>query len=584
MLFSITTVVDAVGHFLYVGEDGFWLVVKYSTLLLLSATIINWIITPGGIKNLPMAQTRIPFVNGLSMIIPQPRRWEDSPCLQFYRLSKTYGEVYQIRFGTRLIVVANSFETIRQLWGSRNVKGNNSRPVSYSFHRVLSKGVYTIGTTPIGQSYRNARKHLGANVLSDKRNNEFNCTVLNKACDEMIGDLVKRSTREVHGYRFVCNDLLKIAQYFHLKVALWITYGFELNITDRIHRSLADEIIQVENSITKVRSHIQNVQDYLPWGLRIVYGLFSNDKRKFRRLYHARERYLTNFHLHSREVSDDINTLVRGKSGGPRGNDAIANGSHHPSDVGEQIERYSNTLMYRYFNDTGSTVTLEEITSECLTMVSAGLDNTPLNFKYGLHQLVNYHPDKWETAYQDLVGHYGNDRHRAYEACAEDLRSEYVKAVVHETLRLFTVLPLALPRESTCSLAYKDVIIPPGTTLFLNCWAGNHDETRFAKPMEFIPERWLTSAPNGASTVAPVLDASLSHLAFGAGCRKCLGSNFAVRELYILFAKMVLRFTPATVPGATQAPVPPSNPLQLNQYPGSLAIEPPSFDLFLQER
>lgn len=104
------------------------------------------------------------------------------------------------------------------------------------------------------------------------------------------------------------------------------------------------------------------------------------------------------------------------------------------------------------------------------------VDNTSLNFKYGLHQLANYHQEMWEIAYRELVKAYGGDIELAYSECGLDMRCEYIKAIVQETLRLFTVLPMALPRETTGDVVYQNAVIPKGTTLFMNCWAANHDE------------------------------------------------------------------------------------------------------------
>jgi phenylacetate 2-hydroxylase len=120
--------------------------------------------------------------------------------------------------------------------------------------------------------------------------------------------------------------------------------------------------------------------------------------------------------------------------------------------------------------------------------------------------------------------------------------------------------------------------------LFMNFWAANHDESKFPEPMEFRPERWLT--PSIGSNKVQVLDTNVNHFAFGIGCRKCLGSSFATRELYILFAKMILRFRPIRSNSMKTATsdFPPSNPLELNMFPESLAIEPRSFDIVLEGR
>lgn len=543
-----------------------WGLLRYLSFVFVFAYFINYLIVPKTIKHMAHVYTPFPILNGLEMMIPKIKRAEDSFCLQFYRFSKIYGDVYQIHIGTRLIVVANSFDSIKELWASKNVKGNNSRPLGYSFHKVLSKGVYTIGTTPAGESYKNARKNISENVLCEKRNNDFNYVFMNKFCDLMIDRLIHNSSDKV----LISNSILRETQYFHLAVALWLTYGFEFNPEDPAHKILADKIIVVENKITKVRSHVQNSVDYLPFLLRKIISLFSSKNEEFNELYIAREQYLELFCSYSKKLYNDIKTGL-----------IFQSYKDHEMAIND-VEDLKQTLMYTYFNDFNKRITYEEITSECLTMVSAGLDNTPLNFKYGLHQLANYHPEIWEQAYSELMNSYDGNYMKAYDECGATMKCEYIKAIVQETLRLFTVLPMALPRETTSDIYYKDSIIPKGTTLFLNCWAGNHDKKKFPDPMKFVPERWLITIVNDKMEKQYSIDSNIKHLAFGIGCRMCLGYNFAFRELYILFSKIILKFEPARKTSGSH--IPSDNPLELNMYPESLAIEPIDFEIHLKVR
>lgn len=543
-----------------------WSLLRIFSFSFLFTFYLNKLVTSKRIKHLKMVYTPFPLLNGLEVIVPKIKDWKDSPCIQFYNFSRYYGEVYQINFGTRLVVIANSYDSVKALWGSKNVKGNNSRPLGYRFHKVLSKGIYTIGTTPAGESYKNARKNINETVLCEKRNNDFNYVIINQSCNAMIDRLLYSSDK----LPLVSNDMLKEAQYFHLTIALWLTYGFEFKPEDPIHRNLGDKIIDVENKITKVRSHVQNPVDYLPGPIRFILNIFSNRNDELRELYEVREGYLRLFYEYAEKLHKDI------KSG-----KILSRYEDHEKAI-NITEDMKKSLMYSYFEQTNKKLTAGEITSECLTMVSAGLDNTPLNFKYGLHQLVNYHQEMWEIAYRELVKAYGGDIELAYSECGSDMRCEYIKAIVQETLRLFTVLPMALPRETTGDVVYQNAVIPKGTTLFMNCWAANHDERKFPDPMQFRPERWLITSVNENSEERMVVDTSMRHFAFGIGCRMCLGNNFAIRELYILFCKMILKFEP--VNEEKKELVPTDNPLELNSYPESLAIEPIPFDIVLRVR
>ncbi|VEU22617.1 DEKNAAC103554 [Brettanomyces naardenensis] len=454
-------------------------------------------------------------------------------------LAKKYGDVYQIRLGTRLAVVANSYDSIIKLWCCKSVRGNNSRPIGNSFHNLLSReGIYTIGTTPFGQDYLQMRKFVSTNVLSGNRGKGYNSRVINRECDKLIMRLLEEEIdKNPNGDIVVSNEMTKEGQYFHLAVALIVTYGYQMDYSKVQDRLEAEEISFVENQITKVRSHVQNFQDYLPNPFRYFVNLYTRKTGMTRDLYERRKRYLDKYLRFTQSNLDHPNNSIR------------------------------KSLMYRYFTKEETTISKEQIASVCLTMVSAGLDNTPLNFKYELHQL-NHSPHIVERAYKELTDCYHGDPAVAYQNCHKELKCDYIVAIVKETLRLFTVLPMALPRETTEPISYGSAIIPKGTVLFMNCWAGNHDERATYKPMEFIPDRFLEDDKTP----------ELKHFAFGIGSRMCLGNHLAFQELYILTCKFILLFEFQT-PKLSKL-----NPLALNKFPESIAIEPESFDIELKVR
>ena len=73
-------------------------------------------------------------------------------------------EVFQLRLGTKRVVVANSFNSIYNLW-QVNWKTNISRPTLYTFHQIISKSQgTTIGTTPYSETWRRMKKVVAANL------------------------------------------------------------------------------------------------------------------------------------------------------------------------------------------------------------------------------------------------------------------------------------------------------------------------------------------------------------------------------------------------------------------------------------
>ena len=55
---------------------------------------------------------------------------------QYRKWAKTYGDVYQIQLGNIPVIVVNSAESARKIFGT-NSQSLSSRPVFYTFHKVL---------------------------------------------------------------------------------------------------------------------------------------------------------------------------------------------------------------------------------------------------------------------------------------------------------------------------------------------------------------------------------------------------------------------------------------------------------------
>ncbi|KAG7867632.1 hypothetical protein KL918_002229 [Ogataea parapolymorpha] len=502
-----------------------------AALLLLALVAADYrYIRPHRIKNLPSIPWWIPIWGNLSILFPQAHNYKQSPCSRFAELAQKHGDVFQVRLGTRTVVVANSYDSILQLWCYHNIRNNNSRPILHTFHGVLSQSkVFTVGTTPFGESYLKSRKYMSSRLLNESSNRKYNSSIIDKEATKLVRYVLSRTTDDV-----VEMDITRDCQYFHLGVALILTYGYEINAREnKDERQLADEMVYVENYITKIRSHIQNVQDYLPWYLRLVFDIFSGKSKIARELYHRRNNYLYKFNQFTTSHLDVPDEYVR------------------------------RSLIFNYVKNNDQELLNEsQLGSICLTMVSAGLDNTPLNFQYAMIQLSES-PHIRVNARAKLLKCYNDDSIEAWNNCHAENLCPYVVAIVKETLRLFTVLPMSLPRETTRDIVIGDAVIPRGTTLFMNAWAGNHDKRRFFKPMEFIPERWLDPETGN-------VDTNLRHFSFGVGSRMCLGNNLAFKELYVLICKFLLMFEIE----AANDESPSLHPLELNQFPESIAIEP----------
>lgn len=115
-----------------------------------------------------------------------------------------------------------------------------------------------------------------------------------------------------------------------------------------------------------------------------------------------------------------------------------------------------------------------EIKSICLTMVSAGLDTVPVNLVMGLAYLSSPEGQVVQAKALKAIEEAYPDGEEAWERGLLEEKVPYVTALVKETLRYWTVIPICLPRASIKDIPYEGAVIPAGTTFFMvSCMSFN---------------------------------------------------------------------------------------------------------------
>ncbi|KAF3326738.1 cytochrome P450 78A5-like protein [Carex littledalei] len=112
----------------------------------------------------------------------------------------------------------------------------------------------------------------------------------------------------------------------------------------------------------------------------------------------------------------------------------------------------------------------------------------------------------------------------------------YLQSIVKESLRVHPPGPLL----SWARLAVHDTyvgpyLVPAGTTAMVNMWAIAHDESFWARPEEFDPERFVGSDFN-------VLGSDLRLAPFGSGRRVCPGKTMGLATVHLWLAQLLQAF------------------------------------------
>ncbi|XP_047325115.1 cytochrome P450 CYP82D47-like [Impatiens glandulifera] len=113
----------------------------------------------------------------------------------------------------------------------------------------------------------------------------------------------------------------------------------------------------------------------------------------------------------------------------------------------------------------------------------------------------------------------------------------YLQAVMKESLRLYPPAPLGGPREVTQDCVVGGYHVAAGTRLFFNIWKLQRDPKIWPEPLEFRPERFMTTRKN-----LDVRGQNFEFIPFGSGRRVCPGINLGMQMGHLVLASLLQSF------------------------------------------
>jgi len=181
------------------------------------------------------------------------------------------------------------------------------------------------------------------------------------------------------------------------------------------------------------------------------------------------------------------------------------------------------SLLMQARDEDGQAMSDKELRDELVTLLLAGHETTATSVAWALERLVR-HPEKLRRLVEEI------------DAEGDGGGEEYMPAVVNETLRVRPVVPL-VARVLTEDLRVGDYELPEGTRVFPSIYLTNRNARVYEKPEEFLPERFLSEAPE-----------TFSWIPFGGGIRRCIGASFALLEMRVMLRTMLSELEPRLPP------------------------------------
>jgi len=185
-------------------------------------------------------------------------------------------------------------------------------------------------------------------------------------------------------------------------------------------------------------------------------------------------------------------------------------------------------LMSAHDEDTGDTMTDDQLQVEVMTFLLAGQETTSLALTWTWY-LLSQHPGAREKLERELDSVLGG-RPPVYSDIAN---LPYLRMVVDESLRLYPPA-WGFSRQAMADDELGGFRLPRGWLAFIIPYELHRHPKFWDRPEAFDPERF--------SPERSVDRPKFAYLPFGAGPRRCIGDQFALIETHLTLATFAQRY------------------------------------------
>ncbi|KAM7386908.1 hypothetical protein PAMA_009503 [Pampus argenteus] len=410
-------------------------------------------------------------------------------------LSKKYGSVFTVYFGTNKVVVLAGYKAVKEALVS-NAEEFGDRNISPVFHDI-NRGHGILFAN--GESWKEMRRFalttlrdfgMGKRVAEDK--------ILEECC-HLIQMFDKHKGKPF--------DLTCPVNYATSNIISSIVYGNRFEYDDPRFMNMvkrANEIIRITGS-----APIQ------------LYNMFPRLVSWIKN----RQLLLNNVEMNVRDIKDLIKNLKETL------NPHICRGLVDCFLIRKQKDEESRVLNTQYHDN--------NLIFIVTNLFGAGTDTTATTLRWGLLLMAKY-PQIQDQVQDELSRVVGSRQIRI-----DDRKNlPYTDAVIHETQRLASIVPMSVPHKTSRDVTFQGYFIKKGTTVFPLLTSVLYDESEWESPHTFNPSHFLDKEGKFIRRDA--------FMPFSAGRRVCLGESLAKMELFLFFTTLLQRFRFTPPPGVRE--------------------------------
>ncbi|XP_067418747.1 cytochrome P450 1B1 [Emydura macquarii macquarii] len=409
-----------------------------------------------------------------------------APHLTFARLARTYGDVFQLRLGSRPVVVLNGERPIRQAL-IRQAAAFAGRPRFPSFQLV--SGGRSLAFGGYSELWQLQRRLAHSTVRAFSTGGPAPRRLLEQ---HLLGEaraLVRLLVRGSAGGAFLEPSRSLVVAVANVMSAL--CFGRRYGHGDGEFLRLVGRNEQFGRAVGA-----GSLVDALPWLQR-----FPNPVRAAYRAF--------------RQLNRDFYGFVRGKFLQRRARPGAA-----PRDMLDAFIRLQREQPR---------LPLEHVPATVTDIFGASQDTLSTALQWILIFLIRY--PKVQARMQEEVDRIvGRDR----LPCAEDQpHLPYVVAFLYESMRFSSFVPVTIPHATTVDTSIMGYLVPKDTVIFVNQWSVNHDPAKWSDPEDFDPTRFLDE--NGFINK----DLTSNVMIFSLGKRRCIGEELSKMQLFLFTSILV---------------------------------------------
>ncbi|KAK4820778.1 hypothetical protein QYF61_006118 [Mycteria americana] len=443
--------------------------------------------------------------------------------LALTRLSQKYGDVMEVRIGTRPVVVLSGLDTIRQALVKQG-EDFMGRPDLYSFRHVADG--QSLAFSPDSGEVWKARRKLAQNALktfsiAPSPTSSSTCLLeehVSKEADYLVTKFLQLMDEEksFDPYRYLVVSVANVI------CAMCFGKRYDQNDQELLN------IVNVSDQFDNVAAS-GNPADFIPVLQYLpsrAMSLFKDFNKRFLHFLQkiVKEHYKTYDKNNIRDITDSL---------------------------------IQQCLEKKVESNTATQIPKEKIVNLVNDLFGAGFDTVTTGLSWSLMYLVTY-PDIQKRIQEELDQTIGRERR---PRLSDRGMLPYTEAFILEMFRHSSFLPFTIPHRQVPRLQRKwrdkvdsrhlvtatpaavcttrDTVlngyyIPKDRCVFVNQWQVNHDEKLWKDPLTFNPERFL----NAEGTEVNKVDGE-KVLVFGLGKRKCIGEPIARWQVFLFLSTLL---------------------------------------------